>query len=511
MGYFMTQSDLNEFHGKNTDTTVRATIVLALLLGLAADQLLWDGPHGLGWLIWVALFGAGAMLLVRQAHFAWQRETAIAAGIAVCAATIPVLRASEAMPAFSLLLLVAAASIPLLRARAFHFGTTPAGAQLMGCALVGLHALGGAVPLLVQAARHTATPAHKLRVPLIAARGVLLALPPLALFLALFVSADPIFESYFRRLTQFMSEDFAAHAAFVLAIAWVVAGLLRGLLPRNSALNAVPAVPTLPTAELTVALGSIAALFFLFVLVQARWLYAGADAVLAIPGLTVANYARRGFFELLAAAALVLPLLVGADAASRSASLRGRYTVRAVAGALVVLVFAVMTSAFQRMTLYTERFGLTEQRLYGTALMIWLAVVFAWFLVTTLRGRSNRFAAVPVVAGIVGVLALAAVNPDAMIARINLDRASAGGQLDVAYLATLSADAAPEIIRRLDRIPAGSRCAVGRRLLSYREANIDWRVTNRSVLRARSLVTDELAAISRITELECPKPNPGHG
>jgi len=65
---------------------------------------------------------------------------------------------------------------------------------------------------------------------------------------------------------------------------------------------------------------------------------------------------------------------------------------RWLAGLQVILLFVIMASALQRMRLYQNEFGLTELRLYTTAFMGWLAVVFAWFMVTVLPGRRERFA-----------------------------------------------------------------------------------------------------------------------
>jgi hypothetical protein len=46
---------------------------------------------------------------------------------------------------------------------------------------------------------------------------------------------------------------------------------------------------------------------------------------------------------------------------------------------------------------------------------------------------------------VVGLLGIAAINPDAWIAQHNLDRYEATGKLDVAYLTQLSADALPTL------------------------------------------------------------------
>ena len=62
--------------------------------------------------------------------------------------------------------------------------------------------------------------------------------------------------------------------------------------------------------ELGVPLGLLNLLFLSFVLVQVRYFFGGAASVALTPGLTYSEYARRGFFELVAVSALVLPLLL---------------------------------------------------------------------------------------------------------------------------------------------------------------------------------------------------------
>lgn len=56
--------------------------------------------------------------------------------------------------------------------------------------------------------------------------------------------------------------------------------------------------------------------------------------------------------------------------------------------------------------------------------MAWLAATFVWFAFTTLRGRSERFAAGALAAALAAVVLLHAANPDARMVRVN---ASGGG------------------------------------------------------------------------------------
>lgn len=107
---------------------------------------------------------------------------------------------------------------------------------------------------------------------------------------------------------------------------------------------------------------------------------------------------------------------------------------------------------------------LTEQRLYPTAFMGWLVLVFGWFGATVLRGRRERFGMGALAAGWLVLAALNLMNPDAVIAEVNLGRAARGRPLDVAYAATLSADALPVFHRRLPRLGTNEACAAAARL-----------------------------------------------
>jgi hypothetical protein len=124
-----------------------------------------------------------------------------------------------------------------------------------------------------------------------------------------------------------------------------------------------------------------------------------------------------------------------------------------------------MVSALQRMRLYQREYGLTELRVYVTVFMGWLAAVFVWFAMTVLRGRRERFAFGAVVTGFLVIGALHAVNPDRLIARVNVERAMAGRDFDAAYASSLSADAAPELIEALPKLKSTQRCALASHIL----------------------------------------------
>src|SRR5690606_17936492 len=138
-------------------------------------------------------------------------------------------------------------------------------------------------------------------------RGILLALPLLILFGALFAAADQRFDSGLKALVN-LAPQVPEHLAPALALGWICAGLLAGLLPGAPWHRrlAERAWPRLGREEPVALLGSLTLLFLLFVGLQLGYLFGGPGYIADVPGLTVAGYARRGFFELLAVALLSL-------------------------------------------------------------------------------------------------------------------------------------------------------------------------------------------------------------
>jgi hypothetical protein len=257
------------------------------------------------------------------------------------------------------------------------------------------------------------------------------------LFGGLFLAADVVF----KRLVTGALPDLShvwAHAFVAVAIAWAAAGLLRDLVATREDRRVLPGDTlvsrrvALGVTEIAIALGALDLLFAAFVAVQFRYLFGGPG------GATYAHYARHGFFELVAVSVLVLPVLLAANGLARGRLVRGLSFV------LVALELAVAASALKRLWLYQQQFGLTELRIYTSGVVIWLACVFVWLCVTTLRGR-RRFAVGALVLGFVFTAGLNVLDPDALIARTNLSRP----HVDVRYLGHLSDDAVPTLVERL--------------------------------------------------------------
>jgi hypothetical protein len=249
------------------------------------------------------------------------------------------------------------------------------------------------------------------------------------------------------------------------------------------------------------------ALVAAFVAVQFRYLFGGASTVMVVPGLTRADYARRGFFELVLVVALVIPMLLVAEWILDKDKPRAANAFRVAAGLQVLLVLVIALSAWRRMALYREAFGLSEQRFYTSAFIIWLAIVLVWLAVTVLAGHRERFFLGMAASGMATLLILHALNPGALVVRTNASRAIAGARaLDALYVTTLSADATPAILANLRAMPAPLRPCVARSLLE-RDAQRPRSLRTWNWSRSRSHAAIE-ATRAELQQLAAPGCNP---
>jgi hypothetical protein len=408
---------------------------------------------------------------------------------------------SPPLKMLSLLAALTALSLIILQAQGGRIRLAGLVEYAFAAAVAGLNAAFGLLPVLFGEAEWKKLLGDRWSQRVMAiVRGALLALPCLLVFGGLFMAADAVFDNIVRKTFRVNLSQLFEHFFVAAFFAWCAGGYLRGMLwGKEIAIIKEKRLPSLSlgTIEGVVVLGALNLLFLAFVLVQVRYFFGGSSLVQATTGLTYAEYARGGFFELLAVAALVLPLLLLLHWLMVQRDPKSQGLFRVLAGAQILLLFVVMASAFQRMCLYQAEYGLTEQRLYPTAFMGWLAAVFLWFAMTVLSGRRERFAFGAMLAGFALITVLLALNPDALIARTNLARAKTGRAFDARYATQLSADAVPELVAALPDLNPQDRCAVASRILKRwaLPQPSDWRAWSWSRARAAQVVRENEASL----------------
>ena len=300
----------------------------------------------------------------------------------------------------------------------------------------------------------------------------------------LFLSADAAFAGFAGDLPLPSGASLPGRIATLVLVLAAALGL--GLAARLRGEPSEPRTRRLLTrAEWVIPLTLLDTLFLAFVIVQLAVLFGGHDRVLRTTGLTYAEYARSGFWQLLAVAGMTFAVIGAVWKLAAVHTRRDGLVLRVLLGALVCLTLVIVVSAFHRLRLYEDAFGLTRLRLLTETTAIWLGCMLVLVgAAGTLAAVRTRLAPAAVLVTTAGLLAFSLGNPDRRIAERNIDRWEAKGQLDVSYLASLSADAVPALVG----LPAPERARTVR-VQRERLRNADpWSSANLSRTRARRVL-----------------------
>ena len=149
-------------------------------------------------------------------------------------------------------------------------------------------------------------------------RGIVIALPIIAIFASLLASADVIFGQRLEDLIKWLNienlPELIFRFVYIVVIGYALAGVvLHASTESKDEKLANENKPYLPQflghVESTIVLGSVVALFTAFVVIQFQYFFGGQTNI-HIDGYTYAEYARRGFGELVTVAFFALLMLL---------------------------------------------------------------------------------------------------------------------------------------------------------------------------------------------------------
>jgi hypothetical protein len=419
------------------------TLGCTLLVGLVADQWLRVGTFGLAAFITLA-FTALSLMFAGRLMTLESRALAVGAilfGAWLMVRASPWLLWPDLVMSFALLGLAASLSV---RGSLMDLGI----AELMARSIHGMmHAAAGAAFIFKPLRR------MRMRLGVVAplARGLLIAAPIAILVAGLLAAADPVFASFFNLnfdLGQLMTD-----VVFVAIGSLVAAGLLR-----FAAAEPITRVdgPTwrLGSTEGLVVLSVLDAIFATFAAAQALAATGAAGETLRTAGITYADYARSGFFQLLWVAGITAVVLI---LFSRITGFTERRTKRAflvLAQVAIVLTVLIVFVAFRRLSLYEEAYGFTMLRLYSHIFAVWIAIVFLFLAAETagLFPRRRWLVGATSISAMALLLALNLVNPEAIVVNLNIDHSRITHKMDPQYLAELSSDATTTLLANRSRV-----------------------------------------------------------
>jgi hypothetical protein len=187
--------------------------------------------------------------------------------------------------------------------------------------------------------------------------------------------------------------------------------------------NTVAALRILPAATAFIVLGAVSVMYIIFIASQLPYFFSAFSGTTPDGWLSYSEYARQGFFELCRLSVVNLLLVTAANILSKKP--RPESTVLKVFNILLALItLLLIATAFSKMALYIDAFGLTMPRILPCVFMVFLAVV----CISVMLMQKLKFSVVRValVTGAVLFTALCLMDADALVVRYNTGRYLAG-------------------------------------------------------------------------------------
>ncbi|PVZ08621.1 DUF4153 domain-containing protein [Actinomycetospora cinnamomea] len=404
----------------------------ALGVGVLAGVLLPFRDPGLA--TFLVLLAAAGVLLAASRH---RRDpfTLTCAGLSLALSSVVVLRDAEWIVGLCLLAAAGTGAVGLVRGRRVPSFLVAVAAWPLA-ALRGLPWLGRTARALTGLGNGAAL----LRTAVWSILGV-------TVFALLFASADALFAEWVDAVVPDLgSEDVAVRAFVAVAVGGVVlCGAYLALNPPPAGQIARPARPVAHRFEWLAPVLVVDAVFVLFLVAQVTAFFGGHEHLERTTGLTYAEYVHQGFGQLTLATLLTLLVVWAASRKAPRTMRADRVWLRVALGVLCAATLVVVASALYRMSLYEQAYGLTRARLLVAVLESWLGLLVLAVIAAALALRARWLPRFGLVSGVVLLLGLAIANPDAWVARQNLDRWAVTGTIDWEYLRDLSDDAVPAL------------------------------------------------------------------
>ncbi|MGY4683767.1 DUF4153 domain-containing protein [Micromonospora aurantiaca (nom. illeg.)] len=243
---------------------------------------------------------------------------------------------------------------------------------------------------------------------------------------------------------------------------WVFLAVVGGLI-AVAALYTLAAPPDLSTVdregerrlgllEWAPAIGALTLLFAGFVVVQFTTLFGGQQHVQRVAGLSYAEYARSGFWQLLFVTLLTVAVLGGVSRWARRERPVERIMLRVLLGLISALSVVIVASALSRMWTYQKVYSFTGERIFVMAFEMLLGTVFLMIIAAGVKWRGRWIPGTTLALAVAMLLGLAVLNPEDYVARRNTLRYEQTGKIDAWYLRALSADATPALAKLPDPV-----------------------------------------------------------
>jgi len=299
-------------------------------------------------------------------------------------------------------------------------------------------------------------------------KGFIISLPFLFILGLLLTSADQVFN---KKLAEFFDyifggifKDREAFAEFIgkLAVGCIVSiytmvfyfslwnpdSFLATLLGRLKNFDMKEVSKKWDFLSSSVFMFSLNILFVAFVLVQFKYLFGGESNILTVDkGWSYAEYARKGFAELVVVAILSYLIMLVLNLKVLTKNVVQTVVYRANFLLLAVSILIVNYSAFARIVLYEQTYGFTITRIFVNLVLAFIAVMYLLLIVSNFVSKPLKFTnAVIVTLACLGYVIWIMTPHDFVVAKLNYLRYKDSGNVDLNYMMSQSDEAIPVLL-----------------------------------------------------------------
>ena len=198
-------------------------------------------------------------------------------------------------------------------------------------------------------------------------------------------------------------------------------------------------------------LSVISVVYLLYLFSQLAYFFSAFQGFLPEGDITVAQYARKGFFEMCVIAVINLALVIAAMCLAKKKDGKVGHPIKAVCSFISLFTLVIIATAISKMVLYIGSFGMTVLRLTTSAFMVFLAVVFLALIGRIYIRRINAVKTALITAAVI-LLALGVCNVNAVCARYNYEAWQNGTleEIDVDAMNDLGDEGIPYLVKLAD-------------------------------------------------------------
>ena len=294
--------------------------------------------------------------------------------------------------------------------------------------------------------------------------GICAALPVLMIIIPLLIRADAAFSDLMSCLVRNFSETFAQILLGTLLAPFIITifyALKKGLDKPNPAPEAcIKPLPKVNATGVTGFLGATSFCYLTYLFSQTAYFFNGFAGILP-NGWNVVDYAKRGFFEMCAIAAINLAVIfVSSVTVRRSDPRLLPFPVKLLNLFICLFTLLLIATAQAKMFMYIRDFGATRLRLL-TSLFMWLLIVIYLTVILRLFVRHFPYMKVIVVAATLLFISAWGLTPvrkdlNSIVCEYNISAYFSARQegkrsaLDIEYLSTLGSSATPYLAELAD-------------------------------------------------------------